>query len=404
MKIAIFTDYFYPELGGMQDSVAELSRELGARGHTVHIWAPKASKKDFRISGLQPVELDLGKNVHVHRVPSIHCPSSSLQSRIAMPYVLPAREVLRTCDVLHTHSFIGIGLSAIRAASRYHIPLVGTNHWVISEFAEYAPAFLEGTFRRGSVKLVTWYYNHCAYVTAPSQTVLDEKITVGMRQRSAVVSNPIDVKIFRPAHGDERATARKKFGFDGLVIACVGRLAPEKKNDIAVRAFARTARRFPDAILAFGGHGSFEKDLRALAEKEGVASRVRFLGTLTKEGVAELYRASDVYAITSTSESQSMSLIQAFATGLPAVGVSWRAIPEYLNADRGFLSDRDDVEAFSRHLETLLGDEELRKRLGQNALAFAQNLSVKAVVDTWERIYGEVCASHAKKPPQKGLF
>ena len=51
MRIGIFTDHFYPELGGIQDSLEELSRELGHRGHIVHLWAPRASNNDFHILG-----------------------------------------------------------------------------------------------------------------------------------------------------------------------------------------------------------------------------------------------------------------------------------------------------------------------------------------------------------------
>jgi 1,2-diacylglycerol 3-alpha-glucosyltransferase len=392
MRIGIATDHFYPELGGIQDSIAELSRELGARGHTVRIWAPAANNKDYAIAKLPIGEIDLGSNVTVHRIPAISFPSSSLQSRLAMPFCVPYRE-LAECDVIHTHSFLGIGLTVLKRARRLGIPIVGTNHWAIVEFSDYVHWLFEGMFRRGSIKYVTWYYNQCAHVTAPSQTVLTEKEVAGLRAKSTVVSNPIDLSAFREATSDERDQLRKEFGFKGPVIACVGRLAPEKKNDIVVRAFALVSKKVPDAILAFAGHGSFEPELRALAKDLGVVDRVHFLGTLTKQRVGDLYRASDVYAIASVSETQSMSLIQAFASGLPAVGVRWRAIPEYLNTERGFLFERDDYESMAKHLENLLHDDARRIQLGQNAHTFAQQFSLKAVVDQWEKIYSKTIDS-----------
>jgi glycosyltransferase involved in cell wall biosynthesis len=167
----------------------------------------------------------------------------------------------------------------------------------------------------------------------------------------------------------------------------VGRIAPEKKNDIVLRAFAELLKKVPDASLAFGGHGSFEGEMKKLAQELGVEDRVHFLGTLTKKEVAELYYASDVYAIASLSETQSMSLIQAFATGLPAVGVRWRAIPEYLSPERGFLFERNNIQEMAQHMEIVLTDESLRHKLGRNAASFAQRFSVEKVADEWEEIY-----------------
>ena len=157
MIIGIFTDHFYPELGGIQDSVAELARELGRRGHEVDIWAPRASRANFTFVGLPPQEIDLGARVRIHRVPSVGFPSSSLQSRLASPFFRLGK---KRYDVVHVHSFLGIGYRGLRVAKRTGAPLVGTNHWAIVEFADYVPWLLEGLFRAASIRYVTWFYNH----------------------------------------------------------------------------------------------------------------------------------------------------------------------------------------------------------------------------------------------------
>jgi 1,2-diacylglycerol 3-alpha-glucosyltransferase len=393
MRIGIFTDHFYPELGGIQDSIAELVRELSKRGHTVHIWAPRASKKNFELSHLPEGEAQWEERVHIHRVPSFPLPSSSLQSRFASPFFRVEEEL----DILHTHSFFGVGYRALTVARQKKIPLVGTNHWAITEFSDYMHWLFEHVFKTVSIRYVTWYYNHCAFVTAPSKTVLLEKEVAGLRAPYAVVSNPIDTGVFHPATLDERKAARRKWELEGKVIACVGRIAPEKKNDIVIRAFARLLARVPDAVLTLGGHGSFEGEMKELTKRLGVEKHVRFLGTLTKREVSELFHAADAYAIASVSESQSMTLIQAFAAGLPAVGARWRAIPEYLNEERGFLFVRNDWEAMAGHLETLLLNDPLRKNMGERAHQFAQKFSTSAIVDEWEKIYKKVVEGHVEK-------
>lgn len=389
MKIGIFSDHFFPEIGGIQDSVAELTREMGRRGHQVYIWAPRANPKDFHLAGLPEEEINLGDNVQIYRVPSVSIPTPTLQTCLALPVLSVHKKEMQECDVFHTHSFLGIGFNALRAAKRFNKPLIGTHHMVVVEYSDYVPGFLKSLYKKISLGYVIWYYNHCNRITIPSKTVF-RKDADGLSVPYQVVSNPIDVHTFRPAQPEERKRLRAEFGFEGPVISCVGRLAKDKRDDIILRAFAIVVKRFPDAILAFGGHGSMELELRKLASELNISSNVRFLGFLTKPEVANLFRASDVYAIASISETQSMSMMQAFASGLPAVGVNWQAIPEYLDDERGFLFERDDYESMAKYLKILIENEKLRRKLGANAQSYAQQFSIESVADVWEKLYESV--------------
>lgn len=391
MKIGIFTDHFYPELGGIQDSIEECSRELARRGHTIHIWAPAASSADFAMLGRAQSELDLGPNVVIHRRPSVLFPlSTTRQSRIALPLIFADRDILASCDIIHTHSSFSIGLSALGIARSLKKPIVGTNHWAIAEFGGYFPPPFNQLFARTSLSYLNWYFSHCAFMSAPSASTLTEQLATGFAVPTDVVSNPIDIVTYHPPTAEERNSARARFGFTGPIITCVGRLAVEKKNDITIRAFAQTLHDHPDATLVFAGHGIAEESLHDLAAELGVSNSVQFLGTLAKTDLAALLRASDIYAIASTSETQSMSLLQAFATALPTVGVDWRAIPNYLSTERGFLFPKDDAGAMSKHFNVLISDAPLRERLGKNAAQYVQTFSTARIATHWEDIYTRI--------------
>ena len=92
-------------------------------------------------------------------------------------------------------------------------------------------------------------------------------------------------------------------------------------------------------MLALAGHGSARRQLEALANNLGVASRVRFLGTLSAASLAEACQSADIFATASTSETQCMALLQAMSTGLPAVGARSRALVEYIPPDAGLLAE-----------------------------------------------------------------
>ena len=108
----MFTDYFFPELGGIQDSIATISRSLGDRGHQVDIYAPRYGEPDYRRVGVPVRERDLGANVRIRRRPSLPFPSSTRQSRAALPSpIAPAVLALRARpDVIHTQRGVGYSL------------------------------------------------------------------------------------------------------------------------------------------------------------------------------------------------------------------------------------------------------------------------------------------------------
>ena len=387
MKIAMFTDHFFPELGGIQDSVATISRALGRRGHQVDIYAPRYGKRDYRRIAASVGERDLGPNVHVRRRASVPFPSSTRQSRAALvsPLGWAALAYRAKPDVIHAHSFFGIGLEALLDAACLRVPVIGTNHWTVAGFGPHLPFSVAN-----AAAYVRWFYNRCDWVTAPSQSVFAELGTARLRRPPVVVSNPIDTELFRPARAGEREVLRSRFGLVGPTITYAGRLAPEKNIDVLLRAIAALRERGMAVGLAIAGHGSHEPALRALAAELRIDRQTRFYGTLVQEELAGLLRISDTFAIMSTSETQSMVLLQAMASGIPVVAADTRALPEFVGPENGVLVDPHDAAQLARVLADLLGSPERRQRLGAAGRQRAEDYCVETVTDAWEALYRSV--------------
>lgn len=387
MRIAVFTDSFYPELGGIQDSIAAATRALGERGHRVVVYAPAAARRDYRTGGVPVGEADLGEGVTVRRLFALPVPSSTGQSRLLIPTGRRWRGLADfRPDVVHSHTFLGAGWEALRAARCLQVPLVGTNHWAIGEFSAYTP-FSARTFARHSNKALAWYYNRCALVTGPSQSLIDEMLAAGLRTPCRVISNPIDTALFRPVPRQERDGLKRQLGFSSATVLYAGRLATEKNIDVLIRAIARVAQEIPAAMLALAGHGSDRSRLERLGRELGVTSRIRFLGTLSKTSLAKAYQAADVFAIASTSETQSMVLLQAMSSGLPPVGARWRAIPEYIVDGTGLLAEPGNHEDFAARLLAILRQPSLRERMGDAAARVARRYAVCDIIAMWEAVY-----------------
>ena len=180
---------------------------------------------------------------------------------------------------------------------------------------------------------------------------------------------------------------KKRFGFSKNTIIYTGRLAPEKHIDVIIRAVAIVKKIIPDITLAITGLGNAEKSLRSLAQKLGIAGNVKFLGFVENSILPLVYKASDVFAVMSTAESQCLSLMQAMATGLPSVGADWRALPEYIDKKSGIIVPVGDYTALSEAILKILSDRNLASEFGAGGIKVAAQCDPDAVAQKWEEIY-----------------
>lgn len=397
MKIAVYSDNFYPELSGISDSLVECARELSGLGHEVIFFVPHYSKQNFAVSHLPYQEIHIGQGVSIRRLFALSYPLPNKQGRAIIPTFFRWLSMLQSRpDIVHVHSFFGAGLEGLVASFFLKRPLVGTSHTPLGEFLQYGP--LRGkSFERFALRLVSWYYNHCDFVTAPSQGILDEMKYYGFYKPCKVISNPIDLDNFFPATLEERATLKQEFGLSSFSILYTGRLAPEKHIDDILRAVALLKDRVPEICLGITGHGEGETSLRALARELSIEKQVKFFGTVSVADHARIYRAADVFVIMSTAETQSLSMMKAMATGIPALGARARGLAEYIHPDlNGYLIEPGDYKTLADKILFLYQHPEERSRLGQGGLQTVKKFSRAKIASDWSALYKEVLAAKKK--------
>ncbi len=398
MRIAIFSDVFYPELSGISDSLIALTKGLTAMGHKIRFYVPNYSAKDYSLASLKLGELDLGPNVSFRRLFSVPYPTGTNQGRFVIPSPLFLLDIKKfNPDVIHTQLFFGAGIDAILAAAVFKKPLIGTNHTAIKEFIKFSP--LKGEWVSYlALRYVNWYYGKCALTTAPSHSVINEMKLYGFKKESLVISNPVDIGVFSPMNG--KKILKKKFGFGNYVVIHAGRLSLERKISVIIDAMKLVVKQFPKAELAIAGRGVAENELKSQAEKLGMRSSVKFLGFLDQHVLNEAYDASEIFAITSTSDTQSLVMMQAMASGLPVIGVNARALPEYINKKNGILIEPDDAETLAQKISFLFKNPEKRKELGAGARKFSLKFNSGSVAKSWEKIYENVIIGYSMAKPK----
>ncbi len=387
MRIAMFSDNFYPEMSGISDSIIEVAKELAGLGHQVDIYAAKYAKKDFATYKVPFQEIDLGENVSVYRFFAFPYPAPTNQGRMVVPTFLRWLKVKKNRpDVIHVHDCFGVGVEGVVSSCFLKVPLVGTNHTPITEFLKYAPVQSK-LIDKAMLGYVSFFYNKCSFVSAPCGAIFTEMEAHNFKKNHRVISNPIDLKNFYPATENEREKIKKEFGLSDFTVLYTGRLGVEKHIDVIIRAIASAKEKVPEINFAITGHGAAEKDLKKLAKELGIENQVKFFGTLPMESHARIYRAVEMFAIASTAEMQSLSLMKAFATGIPAIGVNAWALPEYINEKNGFIVEPGDEKGMAEKIIYLYNNKEKRLALGQGGLEMVRNFSPAQIASKWEEIY-----------------
>ncbi|MGR4851734.1 glycosyltransferase family 4 protein [Streptomyces sp. LARHCF252] len=197
--------------------------------------------------------------------------------------------------------------------------------------------------------------------------------------RMAQLPPGVDEKTFHPDSGGDEIRARLGLT-DRPVIVCVSRLVRRKGQDTLIRAMPRILAAEPDAVLLIVGGGPYERDLRRLAHETGVAASVRFTGAVPWSELPAHYGAGDVFAMPCRTrrggldvEGLGIVYLEASATGLPVVaGDSGGAPDAVLDGETGWVVRGGSPADAADRIITLLGDTELRGRMGERGRAWVE--------------------------------
>jgi phosphatidylinositol alpha-1,6-mannosyltransferase len=189
-------------------------------------------------------------------------------------------------------------------------------------------------------------------------------------------------------------------------ILCVSRLTPRKGQDRLIDVLPSLNRRFGARLLLVGG-GGLEGSLRRRARRRGVAGEVVFAGKVPEALLPAYYAAADVFAMPVRSrllgaeeEGFGVVFVEAAAAGLPmVVGDSGGAAEAVKDGVSGYLVRGASVGAVAGALDRLLGDGELRRRMGEAATERAAALHGARAVR--ERYHDLLCGAAGKAPASR---
>lgn len=321
-NIAMVTDFFYPQPGGVEFHVYHLAQKLIDLGHSVIIVTHDYGNR----SGIRM----LTNGLRVYYVPLLQVYRSS-----TVPSVFTAFPILRNIfireqiEIVHGHgSLSSLGAEGILHGRTMGLKAVFTDHSLFG-FSDVGSIF--------GNKLLKFTLSDVSHVICVSHTCKENTVLRASLDplNVSVIPNAVVLSDFTPDYS--RAKERSR-----ITIVVISRLFPNKGADLLCAIIPRICTERPEVDFLIAGDGPKFLDLEQMREKYFLQERVTMIGAVKHEKVREVMVQGDIYLHPSLTEAFGTVIVEAASCGLYVVTTKVGGIPEVLPRHMTTFADPDE--------------------------------------------------------------
>jgi glycosyltransferase involved in cell wall biosynthesis len=304
-------------------------------------------------------------------------------------------------DIIHDQTPGPLALAVFRYAKKRNIPIVSTDHAYPDNLTQQVklPELAKKPINKAMNAYFLSFLRRSEYATMPTEQAITDLLPKNRRFFKVpvvAISNGIDLSRFAKGRADAEIYEKYNIPKKVPIVLYVGRIDPEKSLDVLMYAFADVLQKVPNAHLVIVGDGTARRKLEEIAEEEGFSDHVLFTGRIVGDDLPQVYRTATVFTITSKTETQSIVVMEAMASGLPVVAVRAGAIPELVkHGKNGYIYEPDDKESVARGIVRILSDNDLREKLSEDAARRIQKHDISHTLTQIEDIYNTVLDNRA---------
>lgn len=271
-----------------------------------------------------------------------------------------------------------VGLSGLLIAKLLGIPALGIYHTDLPRHVNQIAQ--DGHMGEFAASAMGWFYSATDLVMVPSRYYMAELENLGVpRSRMTIFPRGIDLETFSPVWRDPGFFTRFGGSSGSVKLVYVGRISREKDLDILAEAFLLARGEFPGLELFLVGDGPFLGELTVRLSGMGC----HFCGILRGDDLSRAYASADVFVFPSTTDTFGNVVLEAHASGVPAVVTDMGGPMEIIEPGAtGLVARGRDVRSFADAILTLARDPALRGRMAEESRRLASGRRWETAFDT----------------------
>lgn len=366
MKIALFTDTFYPQVNGVSRTIQKMIEYFDKEKIGYRVFTPKYDDEAV------PEAVEQYYSMKFFLYPDC---------RFTFPNFFRINRTFEDFkpDLVHNMTEFSMGLAGLRCAQKLGVPAVSTYTTNFSKYLKYYGLEpLEGL----AESYLAWFHNQNALTFCATEGTKRQVNDLGVF-KTAGFSRGIDTKLFSPEK--RSAEFRRAHGLeDRLVFSYVGRISAEKGLDVLIEAYSKLYEQHGEKIaLIMTGNGPYLEECKKRLPQDTV-----FTGFLKGEALAAAYASGDIFVCPSATETFGNVIQEAMASGLAVVGADAGGVGEIIrHGETGLTFKSGNSEALYSAMLSLLQSVETRGRLAQSGRDYAMSR-------TWDSILGELVENY----------
>ena len=372
-NMAHFTDTFY-EINGVALSLRsqmESARQIG-KDYTIITCDAKKHPAQPGIKTFPPIGV-------------LHLPEYPEQKLFHPPFL----EIIDYCYLRNfTHIMAAtpgpLGLTAMAVARILQLPLWGTYHTALPQYAQYLtddPMIVQVMW-----KYMVWFYNQMDLVFVPSRSTAEELEQQGVNgDKLRIFPRGVDLHLFNPTKRNGFLESRFQVK-DKTKLLYVGRVSKEKNLEMLVNVFKSLIQDYSGIHLVVVGDGPYLEEM----QQELAGTPCTFTGYLQGEDLAAAYASCDLFLFPSTTDTFGNVVLEAQASGIPVIVTDSGGPQENLIPGKtGLVIRGDSEESLLGAIQSLLAQPERLKDMGLTARGYMEERSFDAAFqDTWRLFEG----------------
>ncbi|MGQ9513873.1 MAG: glycosyltransferase family 4 protein [Thermoproteota archaeon] len=367
MRILQVTSYFTPHVGGIESHVLRLSRCLSKEGHEVTVLTtniPRSRGKE-EIDGIEVFRFE--------------APLRPMGNPLAIG-MLKGLLSRRDFDIIHTHDEHAFTTN-LAALTRHmgHRPLIVSCHGRLA----YNMPFEKGILNVYEKTLMLATLRSAEAVISLSESDKLYLSALGVDgDKIFVIPNAVDIPEKALSTGGGRGER---------IILCVSQLLQRKGVEILVEAMHEVHRAHRNVKLLIVGEGERKDELLKLRSRRGLEGVVVLKERASRDELEDAYVACDLLVLPSFAEGMPTVILEAMARGKPVIATDIPGVRDYFN-ETALLVPPGDHKKLGEAILRLLGDEELRRRLGQGGRnlverRFNWDIVARQIIDLYEHVF-----------------